>query len=143
MSFFEMSISENNHTSLWTFPHYYYYYYYYYYYFCHFMVLCPQLPGTRRNIHPLAPILIINNPLSASFIYDNPQHPPCSIYMPDSLYAQPLFKFSLVYLLINLLIWDPPLPCDALNCLDCLLKLFCSWSVSGSWYHCLPIRIYH
>ena len=30
----------------------------------------------RRNIHPPTPILIISHPLSASFIYCNPWHPP-------------------------------------------------------------------
>ena len=36
------------------------------------MAFCPGLPGwasTRRNIHPLTPILIINHPLSTSSIY--------------------------------------------------------------------------
>ena len=41
--------------------------------------------STRRNIHPLTPILIINHPLSAFSINYGPQHPPCSIYVPDSL----------------------------------------------------------
>jgi len=47
--------------------------YYYYYCYCHFPALCPGLPiaSTRRNIHPLTPILIINHPLSASSIYYN------------------------------------------------------------------------
>jgi len=38
----------------------------------HFTILCQGLSGwagTRRNIHPLTPILIINHPLSASSIY--------------------------------------------------------------------------
>ena len=57
--------------------------------------ICPELPrsaSTRRNIHPLTPILIIRYPLSfiekenvkTSSIYIDPQRPPCSIYMPDS-----------------------------------------------------------
>jgi len=40
---------------------------------------CPGLPGkagTRRNIHPLTPILIIGHPLSSSSIYNDPWHPP-------------------------------------------------------------------
>jgi len=41
----------------------------------------------------------MNHPLSASSIYYDPQHPPCSIYVLDSLFAQPLFKSSLVYLI--------------------------------------------
>jgi len=51
-------------------------------------VWCPMQPGwagTRRsNIHPLISILVISHPLTASPCYD-PWHPPCSIYMPDSL----------------------------------------------------------
>ena len=68
--------------------------------------LCPGQPGwagTRRNIHPLTPIVVINHPLSASSIYHNPWHPLCSIYMP-ALYPQSLSTFSLVYLLA----WHPP-----------------------------------
>ena len=55
--------------------------------------------GTKRNIHPLAPTVVIDHPSSASSIYYNPWHPPCSIYVPDTLFAQSLSKFSLVYLL--------------------------------------------
>jgi len=36
-------------------------------------------------------------PLSASSIYYNPRHPPCSIYVSDSLLPQSLSKFSVVY----------------------------------------------
>ena len=54
----------------------------------------------RRSIHALTPILIINHPSSASSIYCDPWHPPRSIYMPDSLFAQPLSKSSWVYLLV-------------------------------------------
>jgi len=63
---------------------------------------CPGLPGwadTRRNIHPLTPILIIRPPLSTSSIYYDPQHPPCSIYMLDSFSTtsiQDLFGLPLV-----------------------------------------------
>ena len=57
------------------------------------------------NIHPLTHILIINHTQSASYIYCNPWHPPSSLYLPDSLFAQCLSKFSLVYLLV----WHPPL----------------------------------
>jgi len=42
---------------------------------------------------------------SSFIIYYDPQHPPCSIYMLDSLFAQSLLKSSLVYLLA----WYPPL----------------------------------
>jgi len=71
-------------------------------------VFCPGQPGsagTIRNIHPLTHIMVINHPLSASSIYYDPWHPPCSIYVPDSLLPQSLSKFSLVYLLA----WHPPL----------------------------------
>jgi len=42
------------------------------------------------DIHPLTSILIINHPLSASSIYYDPWHPPYSIYVLESLFAQPL-----------------------------------------------------
>jgi len=61
--------------------------------------------GTRRNIHSITPIMVINRPLSASSIYYDPWHPLCSIYVPDSLFVQFLSKFSLVYLLA----WHSPL----------------------------------
>jgi len=57
-----------------------------------FTALCLGLPGwasNRRNVHPLIPILI-NDPLSASSVYCDPYHPPCSIYMLGSLFAPPL-----------------------------------------------------
>jgi len=41
----------------------------------------PKWASTRRNIHQLTPI---GRPLSASSIYYNPWHPPCSTYVPDS-----------------------------------------------------------
>jgi len=65
----------------------------------------PWWAGTGRNIHPLTPIMVSNHPLSASSIFYDPWHPPCSIYVPDSLFPQSLSKFSLVYLLA----WHPPL----------------------------------
>ena len=55
--------------------------------------LCPGQPawaGTRRNIHPLTPIVVINHPLSASSIFYNSWHPPCSIYVTDGLFPQSL-----------------------------------------------------
>ena len=66
------------------------------------------LSGTNRVSRyrqKLMPVVVINRPLSASSIYYDPWHPPCSIHMPDSLYTQSLSKFSLVYLLA----WYPPL----------------------------------
>ena len=58
---------------------------------------CPGQPGwaaTRRNIHPLTPIMVISQPLSASTIYSEPWHPPCSIYVPESVFPQSLTQFS-------------------------------------------------
>jgi len=37
-----------------------------------------------------SPVLIIIQPLSASSIYYDPSHLPCSVYMLDNLFAQPL-----------------------------------------------------
>jgi len=64
---------------------------------------CEPVPA--RNVHLLTPIVVTSHPLSASSIYYDPWHPPCSIYVPDSLFLQSLSKFSLVYLLA----WHPPL----------------------------------
>jgi len=88
---------------------------------------CPGQPwwaGIRRNIHPLTPTVlwsIINHLLSVSSIYYDPWHPPCSIYVPDSLFAQSHSKFSLVYLLA----WHSLLHAPYISSLEhCLL--FCS-----------------
>jgi len=64
-------------------------------------VLCPGKPGwagTRRNIYPLTPIVVINHTLSASSIFCDPWHHPRSMYVPHSLLPQPLYQFSMVYL---------------------------------------------
>ena len=69
---------------------------------------CPGQPGwagTRSNIHPLTPIVVINRRLSASYIYYDPWHPPYSIHVLYSLFPQSLSKFSLVHLLA----WHPAL----------------------------------
>ena len=67
------------------------------------MALCPGLPGwasTKRNnscthAHP---------DHQTSFItYYDPQHPPCSVYVFDSPFPQPLSRSSLVFLLV----WGP------------------------------------
>ena len=65
-----------------------------------FCLAQPGRAGTRRNIHPLTPIVVINHPLSASSIYYDPWYPPHLIYryVPDSLFAQFLSKFSLGYI---------------------------------------------
>ena len=62
-----------------------------------------QVSQYQKNIHPPT-ILIIIQPLSASSIYYHPQCLPCSIYVLDNLFALPLSKSSLVYLLV----WSPP-----------------------------------
>jgi len=60
--------------------------------------------GIKRNIHPLKPKLIINHPLHASSIHCDQWHRLRTIYVPDSLFAQSLSKFSSVYLLV----WHRP-----------------------------------
>jgi len=85
---------------------------------------CPGLSGcdsTRRNIHQLMPILIINHPLSASFIYCYPWHPPVNLCAwlsscttsvqvffglplgraPSILYSIHFFTFSALMLLVG------------------------------------------
>ena len=44
--------------------------------------------------------LIIGHPLSSSSIYNDPWHPLCSFYMLDNPLGQPLFRSSLVFLLV-------------------------------------------
>jgi len=39
----------------------------------------------KKHSYPLTPNMIINHPLSAFFIYYDPQHPPCSFYVLGSL----------------------------------------------------------
>jgi len=56
------------------------------FYGCGFCPGQPGLAGTRRNIHPLTPIVVFSHPLYASSIYYDPWHPPYSIYVPDSLF---------------------------------------------------------
>jgi len=59
----------------------------------------------HAHTHTHTPMMVVSHPLSAFFIYYDPQHPLCSIYMPiDSLFPQSFSKFSLVYLLA----WHPP-----------------------------------
>jgi len=65
----------------------------------------PGWAGTRRNIHPLTSIVVINHPLSASSIYYNPWHPHTIQFMCLRVFFHNLSKFSLVYLLA----WHPPL----------------------------------
>jgi len=48
--------------------------------------------------------VIIIQSLSASSIYHDPQHPPCSNYVLGNLFARPFSMSSLVYFLV----WSPP-----------------------------------
>jgi len=69
----------------------------------HLMALCPGLPwwaGTRRNIHPLTPILIIRHPLSTSSIYYDLSNSWFNLLL-NSPFPQPLSRFSLVCLLVR------------------------------------------
>ena len=69
----------------------------------HLTFFGPGLPGwasTRRNTHPLTPILVIGHPLSTYSIYYDPWHPLCSVYELDCPLWQPLFRSSLVFLLV-------------------------------------------
>ena len=63
---------------------------------------------TRRNTHPLTPILIIRHPLSASSIYNDQWHPLCSFYVHKSPLVQnvtiilspgPLWSWTLNFIL--------------------------------------------
>jgi len=53
--------------------------------------------------------------LSASSVYYDPWHPPCSIYVPDSLFPQSVSKFSSIYLLA----WRPLYISIPNHCLHC------------------------
>ena len=64
-----------------------------------------QKKHSHTHTHTHTPIVVINHPLSASSVYYDPWHPPCSVYVPHSLFPQYLSNFSLVYLLA----WHPPL----------------------------------
>ena len=60
----------------------------------------PGWAGTRRNTHPLTPILVVGHPLSTSSIHRDPQYPSCSAYVPDNPPRQPLSRSSLVLPLV-------------------------------------------
>jgi len=54
-----------------------------------------QVSRYQKKHSPLTTIVVISHPLSASSICYDPWHPPCSIYMPDSLFPQsPSFLWS-------------------------------------------------
>ena len=63
----------------------------------HLTAVCPGQPGyagTRRNIHPLTPILVNVLPLSLFSICNGPWHPLYSAYVLDSPLEQPLSRSS-------------------------------------------------
>jgi len=64
---------------------------------------CPGQSGraiTRRHIHPLTPIVVINHLFYTSSIYYHPWHPPHSIYMPVSLVLEISLQFFFVLYLV-------------------------------------------
>jgi len=71
----------------------------------------------QKKHSPTHTYLVINHPLSASSIYYDPWHPTYSIYVPDSLFAQSVSKFSLVYLFA----WHPPLHTPYISAPNCCL----------------------
>jgi len=78
----------------------------YYYYNYNHLDFFHDYPGDQyQKKHSPTPVLSINHPSSASSIYCDPWHPPYSIYVSHSLFAQPLFKSSSIYLLV----WHRPL----------------------------------
>jgi len=106
----------------------------------------PGWAGTRRNIHPLTPIVVINCHLSASSIYCDPWHPLYSIHVPDSLFPHLLSKFSLVYLFA----WHPPLHTPYISlpshCLlfaaipsQVLIVMSCTLGAKSAIYNCLVL----
>ena len=65
----------------------------------------PEWAGTRRNIHPLTPIVVISHPLSVSTISYDHGLLPVQFTCLTVFFPQSLSKFSLVYHLA----WHPPL----------------------------------
>ena len=88
------------------------------------------VPKMFTRSHPFWSL--INHPLFASSIYYDPWHPPCSIYMPDSLFAQSLSKFFLV----NLFAWHSPLHTPYISSFTQSLSSFCNTCP----YHCSLFR---
>ena len=69
----------------------------------HLTAVCPGQPGqagTRRNIHPLTPILVNVLPLSPLSICNGPRHPLYSAYVLGSPLEQLLSRSSLVFPLV-------------------------------------------
>ena len=78
----------------------------------HLTAVCPGQPGqagTRRNIHPLTPILVNALPLSPFSICNGPWHPLYSAYVLDSPLEQPLSKCSLVFHCTTTVLYNLPL----------------------------------
>jgi len=50
----------------------------------------PGEPLPEETFTHSTPIVVINHPLSASSIFYDPRNPPCSIYVPNSLFPQSL-----------------------------------------------------
>ena len=70
----------------------------------HLTAVCPGQPGwagTRRNIHPLTPILVNVLFLSPFSICNGPRHPLYSAYVLDSPLEQPVSRSFLVFLVLN------------------------------------------
>jgi len=100
--------------------------------------LCPGQPGwagTRRNIHPLTPIVVINHPSSASSIFYSPRHPPCSIYVPNSFFHNhsPSFLWSTS--------WPGTLHFMLHTCLHTIIVHFCSTCPYHSNLFCCSTKI--
>jgi len=102
---------------------------------------CPGQPGwggTRRNIQPLTPIVVIDHSLSASSIYYDPWHPSCF-----NLHAWQSFStISVQVSLVCLLAWQPPLRTHNSVLWRCWLggrkgiQPVKNWVV-GCWHSCL------
>jgi len=86
----------------------------------------------QKKHSPTTPIVVINHPLSVSSIYYDPRHPPCSIYVPDSLFhnLSPSFFGLLLSGLTKLLANNTPhLPANPVVDRDAFsaLNVRCSW----------------
>jgi len=103
--------------------------------------LCPGQAGwagTKRNIDPLTPIVVINRSLSASSINYDWWYPACSIHIPDNLFPQSLSKFSLIYLLSWYLPLHTPHIPSSNHCL-----LFATYAYTIATYFAVVLRLCH
>ena len=96
----------------------------------------PGLPGTRKNIHQLTPILIIGHPLSSSSIYNDPWHPLCSLFILSSTFRT-LSSFPNCF--SNLLI--PP-PCFLVSAWTFCHSTYVLSCFHHYTFHLLPVIIY-